>query len=202
MTKVVEKPGVSIHTGMAKNNPYPRPECGRDTCPYLRAGQECLELCSKENVVYEAECTKCEDAQIEEGSQTIIRKVYYGETSRTLHHRSKQHLGDQRRAVGRLSREDPNTIRVEPEQSSWIMDHALECHGGAQGLDPARDIRFSVRRGHRDPLSRQIEEAVLVTWGLERGLAYGHNDKPEPIVCLNRKEESFGPRIRVGKPNH
>ena len=79
------------------------------------------------------------------------------------------------------------------------MDHALASHGGTQGLDPTKDIKFTIRRGHKDPLSRQIEESALISWGIERGVAYGPKDKPEPIVCLNRKEEAFGPRVRFKK---
>ena len=63
-------------------------------------------------------------------------------------------------------------------------------------MDPLKDIKFTTRRRHKDPLSRQIEEAALISWGIERGMAYGQKNKPEPIVCLNRKEEAFGPRVR------
>jgi len=39
-----------------------------------------------------------------------------------------------------------------------------------------------------------VEEATLITWGLERGLDLGASKNPEPIVCLNHKEETFTPR--------
>ena len=66
-------------------------------------------------------------------------------------------------------------------------------------MDPTKKIRFTTRRGQKDPLSRQIEEAALISWGIERGMAYGPKDKPELIICLNRKEEAFGPRVRFKK---
>ena len=66
-------------------------------------------------------------------------------------------------------------------------------------MDLTRDIKFTTRRGHKDRLSMQIEEAALISWGIERGMAYDQKDKPEPIVCLNRKEEAFGPRVRFKK---
>ena len=72
----------------------------------------------------------------------------------------------------------------------------MDSHSGIHGLDPIQDIHFTVKRTHRGPLSRQIEEAALITWGLERGVTYGPGDTPEPIVSLNRKEEMFGPRVR------
>ena len=72
----------------------------------------------------------------------------------------------------------------------------MACHGGMHGLDPSKDIRFQNRRPHRDPLSRQIEESVLIAWGLERGVVFGPGNETESIICLNRKEEAFGPRVR------
>ena len=50
-------------------------------------------------------------------------------------------------------------------------------------------------------MTRQIEEAILISWGLERGLMYGRKDAPEPIFCLNRKEGAFGPRLRFRQQN-
>ena len=117
-----------------------------------------------------------------------MKRIYFGETSRTIHHRAGQHQRDHRSAC-------KNNSKAE-ESSSWIMDHAMECHGGIHGLDPLQDIKFSNRRTHRDPLSRQVEEAALIAWGLEKGTLYDAKNQPQPIVCLNRKEEVFGPRLR------
>ena len=85
---------------------------------------------------------------------------------------------------------------MEDECSSWNYDHSVDVHGGQDGLDPTTDIRFSVRRTQRDPLTRQIEESALIHQGLEKKVTFGANNKVEPIVCLNRKEECFVPRVR------
>ena len=108
-------------------------------------------------------------------------------------HRASQHISDHRRTVLRKGR---GTQNQDPTPSSWITDHAEESHGGLTGLDPDKDIRFIKGKTHRDPLSRQIEEATLISWGLERGLELGAKKDPEPVVCLNRKEEAFAPRVR------
>ena len=90
------------------------------------------------------------------------KRVYFGETSRTLYHRANQHLSDHSRAARKEGRGAPNT-EDDPGLSSWIVDHAKETHGGINGLDPQKDVRFIKENTHRDPLSRQVEEASLIT---------------------------------------
>ena len=135
-------------------------------------------------ISYEAVCLKCDQDQ-------TPRQVYFGESSRTLYTRSNQHLDDFRKAL----RQSNNHQRhpSSDESSSWIMDHALEAHGGSQILDPIDDIQFSVKRQQRDPLTRQINESIIIHWGLEKKVAYGPKDVPEVIKCHNRKEECFVP---------
>ena len=118
----------------------------------------------------------------------------FGESSRTLFTRSNQHLEDFKKAVKQYSNQPGHLNR--DECSSWIMDHAMGAHGGHQNLDPTEDIQFSVRRQQRDPLTRQINESVIIHWGLEKKVAFGPKDVPEVINCLNRKEECFVPRVR------
>ena len=110
-----------------------------------------------------------------------------------LLHRSSQHISDHKRTVSKKGR---SSQTQDPSPSSWIADHAEESHGGLTGLDPEKDIKFIKGKTHRDPLSRLIEEATLINWGLERGLEIGASKDPESIVCLNRKEEMFAPRVR------
>ena len=182
-TKVVERPGMSIHSNISPNNPFPRQDCGRRQCPYLRARKPCLENCAKENITYRAECLKCEENQRAEGVQ-VIKRVYFGESSRTLHHRTGQHLNDFSKAIRKEGR---RSSEADQESSSWISDHAKEAHGGVQGIDPDKDIKFIKISSHRDPLSRQVEEATLITWGLEKGLDISTKNEPEVVVSLNRK---------------
>ena len=186
-TKVVERPGRAIHSNITSNNPFPRKSCGRSGCPYARSGKDCLEKCSKESIVYEAQCLKCNQDQ-------SPKQVYFGESSRTLFTRSNQHLEDFKKAVKQCSNQPGHLNR--DECSSWIMDHAMGAHGGHQNIDPTEDIQFSVRRQQRDPLTRQINESVIIHWGLEKKVAFGPRDVPEVINCLNRKEECFVPRVR------
>ena len=145
--------------------------------------------------MYQAECTKCERIQDAEGATTKVKRVYFGESSRTLNHRANQHLDDHRRTADKEGRSVHDT---QEALSSWIVDHAQDSHGGISGLNPKEDIKFTVKRTHRDPLSRQVHEAALINWGLEKGIECGARGSPNLLVCLNRKEETFGPRVRFG----
>ena len=98
---------------------------------------------------------KCEEKQKAEGAEVIVKRVYYGETSRTLLHRASQHVSDHKRAVLKEGRRTSN-LHQKTSPSSWTSDNAEEAHGGATGLDPDRDIRFIKGKTHRDPLSRQL----------------------------------------------
>ena len=170
-------------------------------CPYLMAGEKCLEKCSKESIIYQAQCIKCE-GELGDGDGDQPRTpamIYFGETSRTLLWRSGQHFSDYRKAA-----KNPMRIGDHPDQgkcSSWILDHVNKVHGGPDGFNPEEDVRFTLRRQQRDPLSRQIEEATLIHWGLEKGAVYTAKNIPEKVFCLNRKEESFIPRERYWSNN-
>ena len=97
-TKVVERPGQTIHSNITSNNPFPRKSCGRSGCPYARSGKDCHEKWSKESIVYEAQCMKCNQDQ-------NPRQVYFGESSRTLFTRSNQHFEDFRKAVRQYNKQ-------------------------------------------------------------------------------------------------
>ena len=80
--KVVERPGMKIHTGLSMNNPFKRDSCQRKGCPILESGDKCREQCYKEGVVYTGQCNQC----------TTSRQIYIGESSRTLYTRCAQHV--------------------------------------------------------------------------------------------------------------
>ena len=109
--------------------------------------------CAKERVLYQAVCTKC-NAVNDEGKEVIFQ--YIGETSRTLHVRRKQ-LAD----FKNCSKTNKDR-REENKKSSFIWDHIVETHGGDLDLKPKRDFNFSVLATFKDPLTRQITEAVKI----------------------------------------
>ena len=67
--------------------------------------------------------------------------VYYGESHRNLYSRAKEHLR-------KLDKK---------EESSFMHKHQVEKHNG----EPA-NFQMRVFRSFKDPLSRQVTEAVLI----------------------------------------
>ena len=51
-TKVVERPGRTLHCIRARNNPFPRKQCHRQDCPFKLSDTDCKDMCSKEIIVY------------------------------------------------------------------------------------------------------------------------------------------------------
>ena len=61
--KVVERLWAKIHHGIANNSLFKRKTCGRTSCPLMSHGMDWKNKCMTENIMYRADCTKCEDRQ-------------------------------------------------------------------------------------------------------------------------------------------
>ena len=94
--KVTERPGRTIHTGIAPNNPFLRPKCHRDDCPYAVAGELCKERCLAVGLIYKGTCMICEQHQDDDTvpEEDRTREIYIGESSRTLYSRVQEHIRD------------------------------------------------------------------------------------------------------------
>ena len=101
------------------------------------------------------------------------------------HHRS--HFTRMKRALG------PKNI-LKNKISSFIMDHQDEFHGD-DSVDQVADIKFSPLSKHRDPMNRQIMEAVQIKQALEKKILLDEVH----INSMNRKLEYFAPRVRYVK---
>ena len=72
----------------------------------------------------------------------------------------------------------------------------METHPMDLSMDPVRDFNFTILSRHRDPMTRQLEEAVRVTKALNGNK---HTDKKNveiEVHCLNRRGETFEPKRR------
>ena len=111
--------------------------------------------------VYKAICTKCEQRQDSDQipEDDKIHHIYIGETARTMYIRRKEHNTDYIKAA---------RDRVVPDKDdpkgSWMWDHMFNQHGAPklEEIDQKKDIRFENVGGHRDPMTRQVEEAVRI----------------------------------------
>ena len=73
--------------------------------------------------------------------KTCEDAVYYGESHRNLYTRGKEHMNKLRRK----------------EENSFMYKHQVEKHGGTDV-----DFQMKVVKKFKDPLSRQVTEAVLI----------------------------------------
>ena len=124
---------------------------------------------------------------------------YIGESSRTVHVRRQQHLADYRycakkHQTGRRQEDDPRT--------SFMWDHQLEAHGGDHSINPEADFAFNVVNSHKDPLTRQIAEAVKIQRALDSRTFQSSGNKILKIKPLNRRSEHFAPQERKLKVTH
>ena len=63
-------------------------------------------------------------------------------------------------------------------------------------IDLKKDFRFENIGGHRDPMTRQVEEAVRIIQARENGSYTNRSEKDLKVKSLNRKDEHFAPRQR------
>ena len=80
-----------------------------------------------------------------------------------------------------------------------MWEHVYHRHGAPQANDinPTRDFTFETVRGHRDPMARQVEEALRIIQAREKGSFTTGSQKDLRVKSLNRKDEHFAPRRRM-----
>ena len=76
-----------------------------------------------------------------------------------------------------------------------MWDHIQLAHSEQTSLDPANVFKFSLVSGHRDPLERQIMEAIRIEKSFT-GVMTNSKGQQFPVVSLNRRGEHFAPRER------
>ena len=86
---------------------------------------------------------------------------------------------------------------IEEDSSSFMFDHITEKHKNIK-IDKLTDFKFEVVEGFRDPLTRQMTEAVRIGKG-QNGIFYNPKEEVQNIYNLNRKSEVFAPRQRFMK---
>ena len=108
--------------------------------------------CSRKGVVYKAECAVCDEKirtlrKDNKLDQTMLEHLskgcYVGETSRVLRLRVQEHYEN-------LGRWNQDSFMLE----HWALNHGLD-------LTPPQ-FKFSVLSSHKDALSRQLMEAIII----------------------------------------
>ena len=82
----MERAGVSLKSKLFSTNPWSKEGCVRTGCfPCLPEGGDCR----RDNLVYYMQCNSCLKQGEGEGGPKV--QIYWGETSRTLFQRGKEH---------------------------------------------------------------------------------------------------------------
>ena len=147
--RMMEAAGTPMSLLLTKNNPWGTKDCTREDCTTCAQGDENMIDCKKRNVLYESYCTLCNPGEVKRGKKdeiTFLREgngIYVGESSRSLYERTREHVAD------RLSRkEDSHQIK------HWLLDHG--------DLQEPPEFKFRLIRSFKDPMSRQLSEAVKI----------------------------------------
>ena len=149
MSKMTEAAGTPMSLILTTNNPWGSQDCGRKDCTTCAQDDECRIDCKRRSVLYESFCTLCNPGEVRKGKKdemTFLREgkgIYVGESSRSLFERTREHVAD------RDSRKEESH-----QVKHWLLDHAE--------LQEPPAFKFRLVRSFKDPMSRQISEAVRI----------------------------------------
>ena len=77
-----------------------------------------------------------------------------------------------------------------------MVDHHRSKHQNEGLPNPEADYRFEVLAKHKEPMTRQIEEAVRIQTSIQTGLHIDTKGRSHKVKTLNRKNEHFTARKR------
>ena len=172
-TQIIERGGKPIFAGIEKRDPFQKQGCAYGEQCFVDEGTNCAQT----NVCYEIACTMCEgkpDEASEEGVSSPrgsqarwvagrrrghMRRIYVGNTGRSLHGRAIQHMGGLRRG----------------DEGNALYKHCIEEHMNTE----RPEFVMKVISRHRTNLHRMISE----------GLAIERVRSDDPRSLLNSKAE-------------
>ena len=134
-----------------------------------------------------------------QGSHAGNMKVYIGESHRSIVTRSRSHFelykNSNKRTPSVESTNQGDLESMESKAGSWMKEHTLKEHGGVISENKGDDYGFHLLGNHRKPLSRQLQEAVLMDKAENTGkLMVGRKEVRVDKVLMNSKFEYYRPR--------
>ena len=140
--KLVEKSGKPLSYLFPKN--FSSGKCQKAWCGVCSySSSDSPILCNVKSVVYNGICKLC-DTEAKKTPGSKHQGIYVGQTYRTLSERSKEH----RQSLKNM------------ELGSFMFKHWCLKH---PDLLKAPDFEFKVVARHKDPLSRMVEEGVMIS---------------------------------------
>ena len=147
--RMAEAAGTPLSLILTNNNPWGNMDCERQDCVPCGQPDEKRIDCKKRNIMYESYCTVCNPEEAKRGKMDEItflkagRGIYVGESARSLYERTKEHMAD----------------RVGLKEESHQVKHWLTEHRELQEPPP---FKYRLVRTFKDPMSRQLSEAVRI----------------------------------------
>ena len=134
--KFVSRSGTKLINLLQKKDPF-NSQCDKIDCkPCEDKSKNEPSHCKTQNVTYSAQCKVCE----KDGKT----RIYYGETCRNLHVRSKEHYKD----------------FTNNSKHSWMLKHIQSEHRNIKSNEC--DFKWQVMSKFRKPMQRQISEAINI----------------------------------------
>ena len=142
------------------------------------------------------------DVCMQGGEHAGKMKAYIGESHRSIVTRSRSHFElykqTNKRTPGSESM-SPGDMHMDCLQDSkagsWMKEHTMKEHGGVISGNKQDDYGFYLLGSHRKPLTRQLQEAVLMDKVERTGrLKVGRDEYKVGRELLNSKFEFYRPR--------
>ena len=147
--RVAEKGGSSLGSILSNKNLWRGEACGRSKCKPCAQPEEKKESCKTRNIVYESECTLCNEPGSRKQSDKKSLKeskeqpnLYVGESARSLCERAGEHW------EGALGGKEEN----------HMLEHLSMAHRDEQ----TPSFRFRIVKKCKTALERQVREAVRI----------------------------------------
>jgi hypothetical protein len=145
--RVAEAAGTPLSVLLPSTNPWGPMDCQRDDCVTCKQDDERRIDCRRRNILYESECMVCAASKPVQKDGKVDMKdgkgVYVGESSRSIYERAKEHDADKEK-----NSEESHQIK------HWLSSHE-------ELLAPPK-FKFKLVKSFKDPLTRQLSEAVRI----------------------------------------
>ena len=172
--KLTEKPGTPLWRKFRADTPMSH-GCQRGlACPIC---DDTGVGCSVKNVVYQATCLRCEEVSTEVSTEKL--KDERGEADETGMNKGQKgqssvYVGETSRHFGTRAMEHWNSL-WSLKKDSFMLAHWMDKHG-TEMIPP--DFKFKIHSSHKDPLSRQLREAIFIrqVGNLNRRDEYAFNE--------------------------
>ena len=142
-------------------DPFPRIDCGRETCPLTFGDQVCREKCYQCNVNYSIFCAPCRTKARDPGAGSVepVRVDQGGGASQPEHQAEFIYIGESSRGCYQR-------FSGHIQDSAWMNDHMIEHHEFQKGNIPAVEKRkmfgMEIHKVDKDVFRRVLREAVRI----------------------------------------